>query len=92
MRYSNVILTDDNFDEEFEKLCELMGYTYESYENFVEELEEDFNMQYNNGIEEWLRYGVYPNKGSDFRQAYQIGQVAYEFGNGFIVLNYETIL
>ena len=49
-------------------------------------------MQYNNGIEEWLRYGGYPNKGSDFRQAYQIGQVAYEFGNGFIVLNYENIL
>lgn len=92
MAYFQVVLTDDNFDEELEKLCKYVGLPYSSYNSFAEKLDDDFSLQVNNGVEEWIKSEVYPNKGSDFRQAYQVGQLAYEFSNGFIILDYETLL
>lgn len=92
MRYSNVILTDDNFDEELEKLCDFTGIPTDCYNSFVDNIE-GFELQENNKKEEWIKtYGSFPDKGSDYRQAHQRGQLAYEFGNGFIVFDYEVLL
>ena len=93
MKYSNIILTDDNFDEELEKLCDFARVSTDTYNSFVEKLSNKFRLQYNNEKEEWINnVGVYPSKGSDFKQAYQRGQLAYEFVNGFIILDYEVLL
>lgn len=93
MKYSNIILTDDNFDEELEKLCDFTKINTDSYSSFVKELPDEFKLQYNDEKEEWINnIGSYPSKGSDFKQAYQRGQLAYEFENGFIVLDYEVLL
>lgn len=93
MKYSNIILTDDNFDEELEKLCDFRKINTDYYNSFVKKLSDEFLVQYNNKKEEWINnIGIYPNKGSDFKQAYQRGQLAYEFGNGFIILDYEVLL
>ena len=90
--YSEAIVTDDNFDKELEELCELMECDPNSYNSFIEKLDDNFSLQINNGKEEWICSKNVSNKGSDFKQAYQKGQVAYEFGNGFIVIDYEVVL
>lgn len=93
MKYSNVSLNDDNFDKELECLCLIIGCSYNNYENFVTTLSNDYIKQTHvNGFEEWICSKTIPNKGSDFKQAFQVGTLAYEFGNGFIILNFETIL
>lgn len=90
--YSQTILTDSNFDEELEKLCASVGVNPSSYNSFVDKLDDNFELQMNDGKEEWIRSRVVPNIGSDYRQAYQKGQIAYEFGNGFIILDFEVLL
>jgi hypothetical protein len=93
MKYSNIVLTDDNFDEELEKLCDFVKINTDSYNSFVKTLSYEFIIQYNEEKEEWINNnGVYPSKGSGFKQAYQRGQLAYEYGNGFIILDYEVLL
>lgn len=90
MRYSEEILTDDNMDEEVEKLAELIGLPYSNYEKFVKTLDEGFNMQTHDlGFEEWLNMQTVPN--STGSQAYQRGFLAYEFANGFIVFHFELL-
>lgn len=90
--YSSIVLTDDNFDDELEKLCASIKLNLNSSNSFVDKLEEDFELQNNNGKEEWIRCETIPNISSDCRQVYQKGQLAYEFANGFIVLDYEVLL
>ena len=90
--YSQTILTDSNFDEELEKLCTSVGANQSSYNSFVDKLDDGFELQMNDGKEEWVRSRVVPDIESDCRQAHQKGQLAYEFGNGFIVLDFEVLL
>jgi hypothetical protein len=93
MKYSNEILTDNNFDKELETLCDTIGIHHNNYDNFVASLPDGYTKQiHTHGFEEWVNGKTLPNKGSDFKQAYQVGQLAYEFGNGFILLNFETLL
>ena len=92
MKYSNTILTDDNFDEELEKLCSKININYIEYESFFKKLPKDFTLQNNNGIDEWISYSINPDFSSDCKQAYQKGYLAYEFGNGFMVFNFEVVL
>jgi hypothetical protein len=93
MKYSDVTLTDENFDKELEQLSKVIGVHFNNYENFVNILPDGFIKQINSlGFEEWINCKTVPNKRSDFRQAYQVGQLAYEFENGFIILNFETLL
>lgn len=93
MKYSNTILFDNNFDKELELLCDTVGIPYSNYENFAATLPDGYIKQTNtNGFEEWINCKTVPDKGSDFKQARQVGTLAYEFGNGFIVLSFETIL
>lgn len=93
MQYSDTILTDDNFDEEIEKLSEIIGIHFNNYDSFVTKIDDSFSCQtHEKGFEEWIKCGVYPNKGSDYTQAYQKGYLAYEFGNGFVIFKFETLL
>ena len=45
MKYSNTILTDNNFDEELEKLCNKVNINHTEYKSFEEEVRElNFDM------------------------------------------------
>lgn len=69
-----------------------MGINHTSYNTFVDELDNNFSLQINKGKEEWIKSEVFANKGSDFKQSFQIGQLAYQFANGFMLFDYEVIL
>lgn len=99
MKYSNVIITDDNFDKEHEKLCEIIGISHVNDWDTYTELPGGFTEQQASGrfnedlgFSEFVRGKVMPNKGSDFSQAFEVGEVAYQFGNMFISKHYEIVL
>lgn len=93
MKYSNTILTDDNFDEEIEKLSEIIGIHFNNCDGFTEKLTDSFSCQtHEKGFEEWIMSGVYPSAGSACGDAYQKGYLAYEFGNGFAIFKLEILL
>lgn len=92
-KYSETIITDDNSDEELEDLCYIVGIHHTNYDGFVEHLDSSFHKQKHEfGFDEWISYSVVPSIGADCKQAYQVGKLAYEFGNGFMVLNFEELL
>ena len=91
MRYSEEILNDDNFDEEVEKLAELIGIPHTNYETFVEKLDDNYKKQTHDlGFEEWLKSEIYPS--SSGLEANERGFLAYEFGNGFVVFNFDFLI
>ena len=99
MKYSNEIITDDNFDLEHEKLCEVIGIPHFNGFEVYDELPRGFREQRATGrdgedlgFSEFVRGKIMPNKGSDFQQAFEVGEVAYQFGNMFISKHYEMVL
>jgi len=99
MKYSNVIITDDNFDLEHEKLCEIIGIPHYNDFEVYDELPVGFSEQEAVGrCGEELGFSVFvmgktiPNKGSDFQQAFEVGEVACQFGNMFISKHYEMVI
>lgn len=97
MKYSEVILTDDNFDEEFEKLQEVHGSQLQPDDEWfwVEKQLEGFTPQENpKGFTEYVQSSVNASDsiGSDFKQAYMRGMVGYEFGNSFVYLPFFELL
>lgn len=92
MKYSNAILTDDNFDEEFEKLTAMIGNLnsdeYDVYDalpsGFTEQESEDTNGN-KRGFSEWIKSGgIKPDVSHGHNQVLCSGELAYEFGNKFI--------
>lgn len=76
MRYSHTFLSDDNFDEEVEKLADLVGISYTDYSCFAEKLDDTFRNQENGlGFEEWIRSCTYPSMTDDGEA------IAYQKGN-----------
>ena len=99
MRYSNAIITDENFDLEHEKLCEIIGIPHFNETEVYDVLPLGFREQGAIGAEgeelgfsEFVKGRTVPNKASDFRQAFEVGEVAYQFGNIFISKHYEVVL
>lgn len=92
MKYSDTILTDDNFDEEIEKLASVIGIPFVNYEGFVDTLTPSvYTCQtHEKGFEEWIMCVTFPS--ASMGEAYQKGFLAYEFGNGFVIFNFETLL
>ena len=87
-RYSDVIITDDNMDEEFEKLAKKIGVPFSRYEGFVEKLDERFVCQESNlGFEEWILTESHFTPGNESSSLKYL--LAYEFGNGFVVVRSE---
>lgn len=86
MKYSNVIITDDNSDEELEKLADQNGYDYDQYIGFYNTLNDKFKVQQNiYGYEEWVHVKVLPNHSIDCVAPIIESIIAYEFGNGFML-------
>lgn len=86
MKYSDVILTDENFDEEVEKLAEIIGLHHTQYEDFVTKLDDKFKCQEHDlGFEEWVKQIVKPNFAIDCAAPIFESWKAYEFGNGFVI-------
>ena len=81
------VLTDENYDQEFERICDENGYFYGQNSEFVEKLPEGFCKQINDkGCEEWCKTSVAPNLAIDASSAIKEYYMAYEFANGFIVI------
>jgi hypothetical protein len=97
--YSKTLLNDNNFDEELEKLCDIVGRSPRSYENTLHFLPDGF-YEYpfrgkdnkNLGFSVWINSKVMPNKGSDFAQAFDVGLEAFQFGDCFILLKFEDVI
>lgn len=98
MKYSETILTDDNFDDELEKLLSTIGNYGIEYDGFVDKLDDSFEKQENDlGFEEWIKItkGLHMDISAmhaGISQACKEGKIAYEFGNGFIILNFVDVL
>ena len=81
-----MIITDDNFDENMEKLADENGFQYNQFIKFLKELPKDFTKQINkSGYEEWVSVKTYPNHSIDCASPIVVSTVAYEFANGFMV-------
>lgn len=97
--YSKTLLNDNNFDEELETLCDLVGRSPRSYENTLNVLPDGF-YEYpfrgkdnkNLGFSVWINSKAMPNKGSDFSQAFDVGLEAFQFGDCFILLKFEDVI
>ena len=85
-RYSDLIITDDIFDENMERTAEENGFSHLQFLKFVEKLPEGFSKQDNkNGYEEWVSVRTSPNHAIDCIAPIVESVVAYEFGNGFML-------
>ena len=85
-KYSTVIITDENEDEECEKIADQNGFKYSQYIGFQEHLTEDFSEQENkNGYAEWIFARTLPNHAIDCVSQIIEYIFAYEFGNGFML-------
>lgn len=81
MNRENIIITDDNFDEEFEKICDEKGYPYGCNVEFVDSLPVGFTKSEN----EWIKTIIKPNIAIDCNTAIEIYQIAFQFANGFMI-------
>lgn len=81
-----MIITDDNFDENMEKLADENGFQYNQFIKFLNELPKDFTKQDNkNGYEEWISVKTYPNHSVDCVSPIVVSTFAFEFANGFMI-------
>ncbi len=86
LKYSNVIITDDNSDNEMERLADQNGYTYNRFLEFVDSIGSGFNVQENkHGYEEWVNQKVLPNHSINCVAPITEAVLAYEFGNGYML-------
>lgn len=91
-KYSDIDLTDDNFDEEYEKLIESFDIRG-TFNSFVKELPSSFVKQENNGVEEWISSSNLKNDfSSSINQCIHSCMLAYEFKNGFLIIDFEEVL
>lgn len=87
-KYSDLIITDDIFDENMEKLADENNFAYGQFLDFVQKLPENlkFNKQENkNGYEEFVCVRTLPNHSIDCASHIEQTIFAYEFGNGFML-------
>lgn len=86
MKYSEVIITDENMDEEMEKLADQNGYKYIQFIDFIDKLTIGFTLQESkHGYDEWVIVKALPNHSIDCASPIIESIIAYEFGNGFMV-------
>lgn len=86
IRYSDLVISDDNFDENMEKLADENGFRYINFLSFVDNLSDDFTKQISkNGYEEWVSVKMKPNFSIDCVTPIIESIYAYEFANGFMM-------
>lgn len=82
-----ILITDENFDEQFEKICDQNGWPYGISAEFTDKLPEGFLKQWDTtGQEEWCRCAILPNQSAGCTSAIEVYSMAYEFANGFMIL------
>lgn len=84
----NIIITDDNFDEEFERICDEKGYSYGCGVEFVESLPEGFTKSDNICV----KVIIEPNIAIDCSSAIENYKIAFQFANGFMIFTERSSL
>lgn len=87
-RYSDLIITDEIFDENMERLADENDFLYGQFLDFVEKLPKELNFtkqDNKNGYEEWISVRSLPNHAIDCISPIVESIVAYEFANGFML-------
>lgn len=99
MKYSKVELTDDNFDEEHEKLTDIIGdlnsdewEVYDTLPKGFTEQESECENGVNRGFNEWIKSGGVRFDHSHQNQCLWSGELAFEFKNKFISLHFNEVL
>lgn len=83
----SITITDENYDYEFERICDEKGFSYGQSCEFVETLPEGFSKQQNdNGGDEWVKFSVKPNIAIDCTSEIEEYWIAFEFANGFMII------
>jgi len=94
VNYSEEIISDDNFDIEHEKLCDILGFSCGAECNFYNELPDGFRQQNADKETPFMTYvkaKFLPDKGSDFQQAIHAGEMAVKFGNGYMSKKFSIL-
>ena len=96
MKYSNINLTDDNFDEEYEKLTGLIGNLNSDEWDVYEVLPVGFTKQDSQcenrvarGFSEWVKSGGAKFDHTHQNQVLYSGELAFEFNNKFLSLHFN---
>lgn len=89
MDRKDIVITDDNYDEEWEKLCDAHGWSYGRGNEFIEELPKDFSE--NNNKEncddcDYAKVSFEPNIAIDCASAIEHYWTAWQFKNGFMIV------
>lgn len=95
MSRKDITITDENYDEQFEKICEEQGFPYGSENNFVEKLPDDFTKIDKKDDPDDCDYQctkLNPDHSSDCANALQDIITAWEFANGFITIHREYVI
>ena len=99
MKYSNKNLTDDNFDEEYEKLTDLIGNlnsdewdTYTTLPKGFTEQESECDGRIKRGFNEWVKSGGIGFDHTHQNQVLCSGEIAFEFNNKFLSLHFNEAL
>lgn len=89
MSRKDIIITDDNYDEEFEKICDARGCLYGIANEFFTELPAGFEKQSKEkeDDEDYCKVKIEPNIATDCSSAIENYELAYEFKNGFIIIS-----
>lgn len=96
-RYSNIEICDSNEDEEMEKLAELIGTSYSSYQGFFKAIDDKYKPQIaeNEALKkkydfiEWCSSYTKPCHSVDYNAGSLICRLAYEFANGYMIFEVE---
>ncbi len=98
--YSNKSLTDDNFDDEYEKLRDLLGNLNSDKWVIYDTLPDGFTEQDSKnddgddlGFSEWVRSGgIRPDHAHDHCQVLCSGEIAFQFKNKFLSLHFNEAI
>lgn len=90
----DIVITDENFDLELEKICEAIGCPYSSYYEFTDTLPDGYHNQRKDTEYDcdYIKMRILPDFSSDCAQAIEEYYMAYEFKNGFMILRQVGIL
>ncbi len=96
-RYSDIYITDDNQDEEREKLCDLLNEPYyagEFWETEIFREDKRFKKTYSEEFdcEVWVAQVFLPDYSIDCVAPIVETAIAYEFANGFMVFGFHDSL
>lgn len=89
MDRKDIVITDDNYDEEWERLCDAHGWKYSRTNEFVKELSKDFSEntdKKNNDDYDYSKVSFEPNVALGSTSAIEHYWTAYAFKNGFMIV------